>query len=107
MEYYVSDNLLYAMDCINFSNSGKQKLYSTQGNLLKQSFELNKRSYSSNLLKALNVNKIEVEIKRNTAGPLRRIFNVPSHVQQWCCHFMSLYATRGILIPGALVCRTV
>jgi hypothetical protein len=99
--------LLYGMDCIPLNNAGKQKLESTQGNLLKQSLGLNKRSHSSNLLKALNVNNIEVVIKRNTACLLKRIFNVPSPVQQLCCHFMSLYATKSILIPGTLVSRIV
>ena len=99
--------LLYGMDCIPLSNTGKHKLASTQGNLLKQSLGLNKRSHSSNLLKALNVNSIEAVIKRNTACLLKRIFNVPSPVQQLCCHFMSLYATKGILVPGTLVSRIV
>jgi len=34
-------------------------------------------------------------------------FNVPSPVQQLCCQFMSLYATKGVLIPGTLVCKIV
>ena len=96
--------LLYG---IPLSNSGENKLESTQGNLLKQSLGLNKLSHSSNLLKALNVNKIEVVIKRITACLLKHTFNVPSPVQQLCRHFMSLYATKGILIPGTLVCKIV
>jgi len=62
--------LLYG---IPLSNSGENKLESTQGNLLKQSLGLNKRSHRSNLLKALSVNKIEVVIKWNTAYLLKRI----------------------------------
>ena len=92
------------MDYIPLNNSEREKLESTQRNLLKQSLGLNKRSRSSNLLKALNGNKIEVVIKRNTACRLKRIFNLLSPVQQLCFHFMSLPATKGISIQGTIVC---
>ncbi len=58
MKIHIQPILLYGMDCIPLSNTGKQKLESTHGNLLKQSLGLNKLLHSSNLLKALNVNKI-------------------------------------------------
>ena len=57
------------MDYIPLSNSGKQKVDSKQGNLLKQSLGLNEPSHGSNLLKALHFNKIEVVIKWNIAFP--------------------------------------
>ena len=52
--------LLSGMDWTRLSDTGKQKLERTQGNL-----RLNTRCHSSNLLKALNIDKIEAVIKRN------------------------------------------
>jgi hypothetical protein len=99
--------LLYGMDCIPLSNTGQQKLETTQGNLLKQCLGFSKRSRSSHLLQALDVDRINVIVKRNTASLIKRIFNVHSPLQQLCTYFMSLYVAKCTLIPGTLVSRLV
>ena len=83
------------------------KLETTQGNLLKQSLGFSKRSRTSHLLHALNVDKIEAVLKYNIASLLTRIMSVPSPAQNLCSYFMAMFASKDILIPGTLVSRVV
>ncbi len=50
--------LLYGSECTSLSKLGKQKLETSQANLLKQCLGLSKRCYSTDLLRALNVKRI-------------------------------------------------
>ena len=83
------------------------KLETTQGNLLKQNLGFSKRSRTSHLLHALNVDKIEAVLKYNIASLLTRIISVPSPAQNLCSYFMAMFPAKDILIPGTLVSRVV
>ena len=50
--------LLYGSDCMQLGKLGKQKLETSQSNLLKRCLELSKRCHSTGVLRALNVKSI-------------------------------------------------
>ena len=99
--------LLYGFDSLHVSQRSLSQLESTQGNLIKQCLGLSKRSRSTNLLQALGISKVEDKIKHSTASVLRGIFSVKSPVKDLNVHFLSLYVTQGLLIPGTLIERVV
>ena len=73
----------------------------------KLSLGFSKRSRTSHLLHALNVDKIEAVLKYNIASLLTRVMSVPSPAQNLCSYFMAMFAAKDILIPGTLVSRVV
>lgn len=100
-----TDFNIYRIECIPLIDAGIERLKRLQGNLLKQTLGLTKRRHNSNLLNTLNINTTETVIKRNTAFFVKHISNVPSPVQQFCCHFMSL--ALELFSPGTVGCSIV
>ena len=66
--------LLYGSDCMSLGKLGKQKLETSQANLLKQCLGLSKRCHSTDLLRALNVKRIADLSAQNSVNLLRRAF---------------------------------
>ena len=97
--------LLYGSDCIDICAPNMRKLETLQGNLLKQSLGLSKRSRSTHLLEALGVHKLNSTVIKNTVTFFSRIFKIDSPLQNLCNSFMSLYISSGIVVPGTLVGR--
>ncbi len=71
--------LLYGSDCMLLGKSGKQKLETSQSNLVKQCLGLSKQCHSTDFLRALNVKGIGYLSAQNSVNPLRRVFNVYVH----------------------------
>jgi len=99
--------LLYGFDSLHISPKVMKNLESTQSSLVKQCLGLSKRSRSTNLLQALHIPKIEERIKQSTASLMKRVFSVDSPAKDLSAYFLSLYITKGLLIPGTLVDRCV
>ena len=97
--------LNYGFESITVSKNQAKYLETIQGNLIKQSLGLSKKSRTSHLLQALNVSKIEDMIKQNTASLLKRIYVVDSPIRDLTSYFVSLFATKGELYPGTIVDR--
>ena len=73
--------LLYGSDCMSSSKIGKQKLETSQANLLKQCLGLTKLGHSTDFLRALNEKSIADLFTQNSIYLLRRVFNVHSPLQ--------------------------
>jgi hypothetical protein len=99
--------LLYGCETVNFSSHSLHQMETLQGNLLKQSLGLSKRSRSTCLLSAIGVQKVEDRIKCMCASLLRRIYCIDTPVRSLTNHFLSLYLSKGILVPGTIVQRIV
>jgi len=92
--------LLYGSDAVNISKKGLSRMESTQGNLIKQCLGLSHRARSTSLLQALCIPSIKDKIKQSIASLLRRAFTVHSPCKDFMSYFLSLYISRGQLIPG-------
>ena len=99
--------LIYGFDSLFISQSSIDQLETIQGNLVKQCMGLSKRSRSTNLLQALHITRVREKIRQSTASLLKRVFSVESSVKDLNAHLLSLYVTRGDLIPGTLIQRAV
>lgn len=97
--------LTYGFDCLVMSKNSMRQLEKVQGNLIKQSLGLNKRSRNTHLLQALGIKRIEEIIKQNTASLIKRIYAVESPVRDLTSHFLSLFIIEGISFPGTIVER--
>ena len=99
--------LLYGINTLSVPKKSIQRMETVQGNLIKQSLGLSKRSRSSWLLQALGIEKVEDKIIYNTASLLRRIFTIDSPIKDLTSHFLSLYITHGMTTPGTIIDRVV
>ena len=68
--------LMYGIDGISISKTNVKRLDSTQGNLVKQSMGLSKRSHTSELFAALGINRYQEIVNHNLISLYHRIFNV-------------------------------
>jgi hypothetical protein len=99
--------LLYGTDCIPLSSNNVKDLVSTQGSIVKNVLGLSKRSHHSNLLHALNADKVDNLIVRNTLNFYNRIFKVDSPVSSLQCKFLSSYICTGKLIKDTILYKIV
>ena len=99
--------LSYGLDSIYLDNKCFKELETCQGNLAKQALGFSKRSKSSSLLQGLGITKMRQHISQCTASLFRRIFLTKTPIQSLCRYFLSLYITRGSLVPGTIVDRLV
>ena len=91
--------LLYGSDCVLLGKLGKQKLETSQANLLKQCLRLSQRCHSTDLLiRTLNVKSIADLSAQNSVNFLRRVFNVHSLLQSLCTYFISFMISNGTVI---------
>ena len=96
--------LLHGSDCMLLGKLGKEKLETSQANLLKQCLGLSKRCHLTKLLRALNVKSIADVFAQHPVNLLRRVFNVHSPVQSLFTYFIScMVVSNGTVIPGILV----
>ena len=97
-------SLLYSMCTGPLSNSELKRLESFQGQMVKSSLYLGKRSHHSNLLKAVNISKISDVIKQQRISLLQRVFKAPvSSYSILCTELMSRYAIGGVILHKTLV----
>ena len=100
-------SLTYGLDCISLSNANLKMLETTQGNLIKQSIGLSKRSRHSKLLKALDIPTISQMIIQDTLSLVHRINAVNCPTRQLFAFEMSVYILHGNRVTGTLLDRLV
>ena len=84
--------LLYGSDCINLSSTDIKTMETSQGKIIKQSLGLSKYSRNTNLLQALNINKVSHNIIHSTLSLWNRLFcvNLPlKHYARTCMESFS------------------
>ena len=99
--------ITYGADCMNITDKDMGRLDSVQGQLLKQSLGLSKRSHNSELLHALNIPRITDIVDRNVCSLFNRICNVNSPSRNICMFYLSQYVLYGKLTQGTLLHRVV
>ena len=99
--------LTYGLECMPNSAVQMRRLESVQGKLIKQSLGLNKRSHNTNILRALNINKVQDIVNRNVLSLYTRIFKVESPARRLMIHFLTRYIVHGVAVPGTLIQRVV
>jgi len=99
--------LMYGSDCISISKSKVKEMESLQGKLLKSCLGFDKRCRSTPLLEALNVSRISDCIMFSNASLMKRIMFVDSPINRLTCYLLSLYITKGTIIPNTLIHRLV
>ena len=68
-----------------------RRLESVQGRLIKQCIELNKRSHSTVLFKALNIEKVEDIINRNVFSVYNKALKMETPACQLMQHLLSRF----------------
>ena len=68
--------LMYGIDGISISKTNVERLDKTQGNLVKQSMGLSKRSHTTELFAALGINRSQEMVNHNLISLYHRIFNI-------------------------------
>ena len=99
--------LLYGMECVNLTNVMKNKLNSIQGTCIKSAWGLAKRHHHSNLLEAIGVRPVDVQIQRRTLSLFRNIIQIQSPARDLCDYFLALYISSGKLYDGTLTERLI
>jgi hypothetical protein len=72
--------LLYGTECIPLSKSNLKDINSTQGTIVKSVMGVSKRSHHTELLQALNIEKVDSVVTRNSLNFYNRLFKVDSPV---------------------------
>ena len=103
-------SLLYSMCTGPLSNSELRRIESFQGQMIKSALYLNKRAHHSDLLKAMNVNKIEEVLNQQRISLLQRVFKASvSSYSILCTELMSQYAIGGVIpnntLVGNIICQ--
>ena len=99
--------LVYGMDSIYVKPSQINKLESVQGNCIKQSLGLSKRSRTTPIISAMNVSKIENVIKNSSASLFHRICKVESPTRTLSSYLLAEYLCNGTLSDGSLLHRMI
>ena len=68
--------LMYGIDGISISKTNVKRLDISQGNLVKQSMGLSKRSHTTELFAALGINRSQELVNHNLISLYHRIFNI-------------------------------
>ena len=98
-------SLVYGCESISLCTNDLKCLEVIQGNLLKQSLGLNRRSHHSSVLKAINVPTIRDLLTKHILSLYFRIFAVQSPARDLCTELLSMYISNGRLITGTLIHR--
>ena len=99
--------LMYGVDCLNISKNNLKDIQSTQGFIMKHVCGLSKRAHHSDILKALDIDNASVLINNSMKCLFKRLCSTDSPTRNICTHFIYLYITENILIPGSLIERIV
>ena len=99
--------LLYGMECYDVSEPSLSRLETSQGNLVKQSLGLCKRSRSSALLKSMKIDKIRDSLVSMSSSLIHRVFAVESPLRVLTMYYMSLFLKHGTLLSCTLMDRLV
>jgi len=89
------------------SVNSASKIQYAQGNIMKYVCGLSKRSHHSNFLQALDITGANNLLNEYIKFLFTRIFQNDSPTRNLCVHFIDLFVTQNILIPGTLVNRIV
>ena len=81
--------LTYGLECMSNSDIQMRRLKSIQGRLIKQSLGLSKRSHSTVLLRALNIEKVEDIVTRHVLSLHNKVLQVESPARQLMQHLLS------------------
>ena len=73
--------------------------------LQKESQLAESRSRSSMLLSAMDVLSVKDSVLKMTSSLLHRIFTVDCPVRDLNIHFLSLFLSKGFIVPGTLISR--
>ncbi len=98
---------MYGVDCLSLSDKCINSLQSTQGCVMKQVCGLGKRSRHSAILQALNIAPASMLINDSTKSLFTRICTTDSPTRDTCVHFLNLFITNHVLIPGTLIDRLI
>ena len=98
---------MYGFDCIPLSSRNIKDAVSVQGTIVKGVLGLGKRNRHSNLLQALNIDKVDKCIVKNTLNFYNRLCKVDSPASKLQCEFLSHYLKTGNTIEGTLIHKIV
>ena len=95
--------LCYGTECMNISHRDVAQLDSTQGQLIKRSLGLSKRSYNTELFQAMNIKRASDLVSQNACSLFRRICSVSSPARNICLYHLSRYILSGHVCQGTLL----
>ena len=99
--------LSYGLESLQLTKTDIKELKTTQGNIIKRTMGVNKRSHHSNLLKALKIPPIEDIIKNNCLRLYKNIFKIDSPARDLQSTLLASYILDGFLTKGTLLYRVV
>ena len=83
------------LGCVHNSTVQMRRLESVQGKLI--SLGLNKRAHDTNILRALNINKVQDIANINALSLHTRIFKVEIPASRLMMHFLTRYIVLSVL----------
>ncbi len=99
--------LCYGSECMNISNRDDAQLDSTQGQLIKRSLGLSKRSYNTELFQAMNIKRASDLVSQNACSLFRRICSVSSPARNICLYHLYRYVLSGHLSQDTLLDKVI
>ena len=99
--------LTFGCDVLHLNVGDLDKLETLQGNLLKQSLGLSRRSHSTDLLQALGVPKIKEVILTKQFSLLKRMMHTKSPNQRFYSSLLSKYILTGEYCCHTLIGRII
>ena len=98
---------MYGAESLDLSNKDIKKMETCQGNIIKKSLGLSKFSHSTEILCALNINKIHHTSVQNSISLWNRLFSVNSPTTSLCSDLYGNYLQDGSIIPGTLLSKII
>ena len=99
--------LLYGLEALPSNKGDFKSLNSCQASCVKRMLGFQQRTHHSNLLTAVNIQKVESMITRNTETLWRKAFQIDSALRSICALSLSNFIINAKLIPGSIVERLV
>ena len=99
--------LMYGSECLAINDKCVNGMQSAQGSIMKQVCGLGKRSHHSALLQALDIPHASTYINDNVKSLFTRVCSTDSPTRDVCIHFINLFITESLIVPGTLIARIV
>ena len=100
-------SLLYNLESTSISDICMRQVEKAQSSTVKRLLGFPQRSHHSNILRALNLSKVQSRIDKATLSLWYRIFQVDSPTRLLCAKLLSDFVLYGYSVPGTLIDRII
>ena len=100
-------SLLYNLESTSISDICMRQVERAQSSTVKRLLGFPQRSHHSNILRALNLSKVQSRIDKATLSLWYRIFQVDSPTRLLCAKLLSDFVLYGYSVPGTLIDRII